>query len=182
VEAGRLRYFDHNDGRYAQAFALVPVMRPGQTVILLGASAAARTTDESRFYLESLSSTLSTPDHFDYQYRGGYTPYWTPQHLREGRAIAVLQRPVGARITLKAQAEIGLAHDQAQAFLPSEGPQPLPAQVFEFNFRRTFYPRRIEGQLAVVISDRYRLEGSIGRSTTVFYRANEFRASLVRYR
>ena len=182
VEAGRLRYFDHNNGRYAQAFALMPVMRRGETVISLGASAALRDTAQSRFYQESISSTLSTPDDFNYQYRGGYTPYWTPQHLREGRAIGILQRPVGARITLKVQAEIGLAHDQAHAFGPSEGPQSLPAQVFEFDFRRTFYPRRIEGKLSVVISDRYRLEGSIGRNTTVFYRANEFRASLVRYR
>jgi hypothetical protein len=65
VALHEIRYFDGNRGRAAEAYRLVHAT----SAISLGASAALRDTDETRF-----DGTR-------------YDPYWTPQNLAEARAV-----------------------------------------------------------------------------------------------
>ena len=182
VEAGHLRYFDRNRGKYAQAYALWPMIRGERITASVGGSAAIRHTDDSRFYLDAVASTISTGGGFDYQYRGSYTPYWTPQHLRERRAIVLIARTLARGGELKAQGEFGTARDRAIGYAPSHGSQPLPTAIMPIEFQRNFHPYRVGVDLSIPLSQRYRVDAGVARTSTVFYRANEFRAIVVRYR
>ncbi|HSP35600.1 MAG TPA: tetratricopeptide repeat protein [Thermoanaerobaculia bacterium] len=188
AEAGSLRYFDRNAGRYLQAYALMPVLRGapsaadaagrgGTPLILIGASAAIRDTSQSRFYIESTSGSRASTGTFDYAYRGAYTPYWTPKHLREARAIALITR--GA---WKLQLESGISHDQATAFGPASGLTPLPSFLYAFTFARTSHPARAALTYDHDLGLRYRVTCTAERNTTAFYAANSIHASLVRRR
>ncbi len=180
-ESGRLQYFDRNRGWYVQGYGLWPVMGRGPLTVFAGASAALRDTRDSRFYIEAIASERSGSE-FLYAYRGAYTPYWTPQHLQETRAIVTASEAVARNATIKIQAEAGVARDRAQSFGPSEGPSPLPSTIFVFDFQRTFHPTRFSVGASLALSPVYALELSAERNTTVFYRANEFRATVVRHR
>ncbi len=95
IHAAQHRYFDGNRGRSADAFALFPAGR-----IAIGASAAWRDTDQSRFDA------------------GVYDPYYTPIAQREIRAIAswTLKRESG---DVAVHLDGGLAHDDiAGSFHP----------------------------------------------------------------
>lgn len=177
LEAGSLRYFDNNRGRYTQGYALVPV--PGG--VHLGVSGATRDTAEDRFGIDSLAGSRSPSGDFEYTYRGSYTPYWTPRHLREVRAIALVTGTM-RRMSWKAQIEGGIARDTATGFGPSRGPTPLPGGIFTSAFTRTFHPARAAVTFATPIASRYRVECTVERSTTAFYAANAIHASLVRHR
>jgi len=181
VEAGHNRYFDRNDGNYAQGYALWPIAKRQRTTIWLGGSAAARNTREDRFELDAISSTLAG-NVFSYSYRGSYRGYWSPRDLREVRAIVTVTHTIRKDAELKAQVEGGVAHDQARAFGPSSASSPLPSNIFTINFSRTFHPYRLSAGLSLPIVSAYRLQFDIERSVTVFYAANAFRASLVRHR
>jgi len=181
VEAGHNRYYDRNSGGYAQAYALWPVMKRDRTTVWLGASAAMRDTRDTRFELDTVSSTRSPAGDFLYSYRGGYRPYWTPRNLREGRAIATVAHIIGKN-ELKLQAERGVARDEERAFGPSSGSEPLPSRIFTTDFERTFHPYRFSAGLSMPISTALRLECAVERNVTPFYAANVFRASLVRHR
>lgn len=180
AEAGELQYFDHNRGWYAQAYGLWPLLRRGTLTIWGGASGAYRDTRDSRFYVEAVSSELSGPEFF-YSYRGAYTPYWTPQRLAEGRAILSAQQSVGRQVTLKAQMEAGVARDLGVAFGPSEGNSLFPPSIFSFTFHRTFLPTRFALSASLKLNAAYTIDVGAVRETTVFYRANEFEASVVRH-
>jgi len=180
-EGGSLRYFDRNRGWYAQGYGLWPVVRRGGLIVRAGASGALHDTRESRFYVEAITSQRSGAQ-FLYDYRGAYTPYWTPQDLREARAIVAASDAVTGRMSFRLQLEAGVARDRAEAFGPANGPSPLPPTIFTFGFRRTFHPTRISVGAALAVTPQYTLEISVQRETTVFYRANEFRASVVRTR
>ncbi len=181
AEAGELRYFDHNRGWYAEGYGLWPLLRRQALTVWAGASGAFRDTRDSRFYVEAISSELVGSE-FLYSYRGAYTPYWTPQRLAEGRAILSAQQRVGRQVTLKAQIEAGVARDLAVSFGPSEGDSPFPPAIFPFTFHRTFRPMRFALSASLKLNAAYTLEVGAARETTVFYRANEFEASLVRRR
>jgi tetratricopeptide (TPR) repeat protein len=179
-EAGRNRYFDGNSGSYAQAYALLPIVKRNATTIRAGGSAAVRNSDETRFALDAVSSTV-TQNFFTYSYRGSYRGYWTPIDFREARAIVSAVRAVG-NTELKAQIEGGVAHDEARAFGPFSGTSLLPSNIFAFDFHRTFHPYRLATGVSLPIATAYRLQVDVERSVTVFYAANAFRASLVRHR
>lgn len=179
IEAGRLRDFDRNEGWYAQGYGLWPVVRRNALTVWGGFSAALRDTRDSRFYVEAISSSREGPE-FLYSYRGAYTPYWTPQRLSESRAIVSAMRTAG-RATIKAQAEVGVARDRAESFGPAAGPSPLPATIFTIDFHRTFHPTRFSIGSSLELSPAFDLELSAERDTTVFYRSNEFKATLVRH-
>ena len=172
LTTGSLRYFDHNSGHYTEGYALVPLQRG----FFAGASGAIRDTADNRFYVDAISGTRAG-DAFQYGYRGSFTPYWTPKHLREVRAIVMFTRG-----RWKAQVERGIAHDDATAFGPLTGSSPLPANIFAFQYRRTSHPSRGMITYAMPIRAAYRFECTIERTTTAFYAANEIHASLVRRR
>ena len=181
IESGVNRYFDHNRGNYIQGYALWPIFRRERTTIWTGASAALRQTDETRFELDSVSSTR-TGSFFSYSYRGSYRGYWTPRDFSEARAIISIAHTMQRDAELKAQIEDGVGRDEARAFGPASGLSPLPSSIFKFDFHRTFHPYRLSAGVSLPIATAYRLECGIERSVTVFYAANAFRASLVRRR
>jgi hypothetical protein len=88
VHAERIRYFDHNRGVAADAFWLRPVGR-----FSLGAAAAFRDTDQSRFD------------------GGTYVPYYTPQQLREVRLVASAAMRRGAA-TFGVHLDAGAGHER----------------------------------------------------------------------
>lgn len=175
-EAGHNRYFDRNRGSYVQGYALWPVLKN----VRAGFSASMRNSDETRFELDAVSSTV-TQNFFTYSYRGSYRGYWTPIDFREARAIVSATQTVG-RAELKAQVEGGVAHDEARAFGPFAGTSLLPSNIFAFDFHRTFHPYRFATGVSLPVATSYRLQVDVERSVTVFYAANAFRASLVRHR
>jgi hypothetical protein len=181
IEAGHNRYYDHNNGGYAQAYGLWPVVKGERTTLWLGASAAMRDTSETRFELDTISSTRSPAGVFLYSYRGSYRAYWTPRNFREGRAIATVAHAIG-KGELKLQAERGVARDEERAFGPSSGSEPLPSRILAIDFERTFHPYRLSAGLSMPLSTAFRLECAVERNVTAFYAANVFRASLVRHR
>ncbi|HUP62912.1 MAG TPA: tetratricopeptide repeat protein [Thermoanaerobaculia bacterium] len=118
--------------------------------IALGASAAWRDTREPRF----------RPD------TGEYDPYWTPHDLREARLIAAASARRG-NVTLDLHLDGGVARDRV-LYLFAESP----------SFQRTFHPWRASLAVTAPLSPRGTLSLSAERSSTVFYTANEIRASL----
>jgi len=181
IEAGRHRYYDRNSGGYAQAYGLWPVANTARTTTWIGASAAARNTDETRFELDAVSSTRIGGRDFAYSYRGSYRGYWTPRDFREARAIVSVETAIGIA-DVKAQVERGVARDQARAFGPASGTTPLPSGIFSFDFNHTFHPYRLAAGVSVPIASDFRFECGIERNVTSFYAANAVRASLVRHR
>lgn len=149
AELSHRRYSDHNRGSAAAAYVLVPVRRNHWT-FWSGASVAARDTDESRFTLE-----------------GRYDPYWTPDDLREARAVLALERTL-ARGSVKLHADGGYARDRGRSL--------------DLPFERSYRPWRagISGDLA--LTRNLRVEAGIDRSATIDYRVTSFHASLVRRR
>ena len=182
VDAGRLRYNDHNRGWFAQSFALFPIVHRNRFSVAAGGSLVARDTSESRFYVESVSSTRSADGSFAYTYMGSYTPYWTPQKMREVRAIINVSAELYQASTLALHADGGVAGDVAKAFAPAAGPGPFPAAIATYDFDRRFHPWRVSATLSARLADSMRLELGVESSATAFYRARIFRASLVRRR
>ena len=179
AEVSHVRYSDDNEGRAAIAYAVVPLRRNGWR-FWSGASAAARDTDEQRFGVTAISSTLDGPS-FRYRYRGEYDPYWTPDDLLEVRAVFAAERRL-PRGTIKLHADAGYARDRARAFGPDTGPAPFPASTFPIAFNRTSHPWRAGLTANFDVSSAYGIEAGVERSTTVDYRVTSFHASLVRRR
>ena len=88
VHAEALRYFDHNSGFAVDAYA----MRPVTGTLSLGASAAYRDSDHSRFD------------------GARYDPYYTPQRQSEARLIAAAAWTRSNR-TFGLHLDGGAAHD-----------------------------------------------------------------------
>ncbi|HEX9986131.1 MAG TPA: tetratricopeptide repeat protein [Thermoanaerobaculia bacterium] len=116
----------------------------------LGASAAWRDTRASRFHPES----------------GEYDPYWTPHDLREVRAIAAasFRRP---RATVDVHLDGGIARDRVVYFGPESA-----------SFSRTFHPWRASLAVGAPLNGQTTFHVSAERVSTVFYTANEIRASV----
>ena len=179
AEISDRRYFDDNAARAAIAYAVMP-RKFGAWTLWSGASAAVRDSEESRFRITAVSSTLEQGA-FRYAYRGEYDPYWTPDNLVEARAVVALERRA-SRFGVKFHADGGFARDRGRAFGPDLGTTPLPAQTFTFAFDRSYRPWRAGVTADVAIAPALRLEAGIERSTTVDYRSTAFHASLVRRR
>jgi len=139
VNAESLRYFDGNRGMSADAFVLAPAGR-----FSFGASAAWKDTRDSRFRADT----------------GAYDPYWTPQDLREVRAIAAGSLRLRG-VTIDLHLDGGIARDRV------------------LDFHRTFHPWRASFAAGIPLNGQAGVHVSIARSSTVFYTANEIDARLV---
>lgn len=197
AEISHRRYFDDNRGNAAVAYAVVP-WRRGAWTFWGGASAAARDTQESRFRMTAISSTLATPHparspsrgsglgegvsgFFRYQYRGEYDPYWSPDDLREARLVAAIERRTN-RGGVKLHADGGYARDRGRAFGPDVGPGPFPASTFTFAFDREYRPWRAGIAADFTFATHWRIEAGVDRAVTVDYRSTSVHAALVRRR
>lgn len=179
AEVSQRRYFDGNRGYAAVAYGVVPLRR-GDWTLWSGGSATARDTDESRFRLTAVSSTLDE-GFFRYQYRGEYDPYWSPDGLLEGRVVIALERKV-SRGSVKVHADGGYARDRGRAFGPGAGPGPFPASTFTFAFDRTYHPWRAGIAARIALAPNWHIETGVERGVTVDYRSTAFHAALVRRR
>jgi tetratricopeptide (TPR) repeat protein len=179
AEISHRRYSDGNEGRAAIAYAVAPLRRNAWT-LWAGASAALRDTDESRFGITAISSTLDGAT-FRYQYRGEYDPYWTPDDLAEGRVVLAVERRF-ARGGVKLHGDGGYARDRGRTFGPGSGTTPFPPQTFAFAFDRTYHPWRAGLTADVALTPTLRFETGVERSATVDYRVTAFHAALVRRR
>jgi tetratricopeptide (TPR) repeat protein len=116
----------------------------------LGASAAWKNTRQPRFQADT----------------GEYDPYWTPHHLREIRAVAATSFRRG-RATIDFHLDGGVARDRVLYF-PEETP----------SYERTFHPWRAALGITAPMSAQTAWRLSAERVSTVFYTANEIRASV----
>lgn len=182
MDAGKVYYNDHNRGWFAQSYALFPVVRRERFSVAAGGSIVVRDTSESRFYVESVSSTRAADGSFAYTYLGSYTPYWTPQKMREVRAIVNVSADLAPASALTLHADAGVTSDVAEGFAPAAGPGPFPAVIATYDFDRRFHPWRVSATLSTRLADSMRLELGVESSATAFYRARTFRATLVRRR
>ncbi|HYK02082.1 MAG TPA: tetratricopeptide repeat protein [Thermoanaerobaculia bacterium] len=179
AEVSHRRYFDGNRGNAAIAYAVAP-WRRGEWTFWGGGSVALRDTEESRFRLTAVSSTLDA-GFFRYQYRGEYDPYWTPDDLVEGRLVAAVERRTN-RGGVKLHADGGYARDRGRAFGPDAGPGPFPSSTFTFAFDRNYRPWRAGIAADFAFAAHWRIEAGVERSVTVDYRSTSVHASLVRRR
>ncbi|MGZ8708978.1 MAG: tetratricopeptide repeat protein [Thermoanaerobaculia bacterium] len=179
AEASHRRYSDGNEGRAFVAYGVAPWRRNAWT-FWGGASLAIRDTEESRFGVTAISSTLEG-NAFRYRYRGAYDPYWTPDDLIEARLVLAVERRFD-RGGVKLHANGGSARDRGRAFGPRSGPTPFPPRVFPFAFDRTHHPWRAGIAADVRLTRELRLEAGVERSATVDYRVTAFHAALVRRR
>lgn len=183
VEAGQVRYSDGNRGVSADGYLLYAVASRDPWRFWAGASADHRDTDSTRFGVEAISSTRApSDDGFLYTYRGSYDPYWTPQNLREARAIAALEVSLPRKAHGRIQAELGTARDTAVGFGPLSGTSPLPASTFRFAIDRTYHPVRVGVVLDGPLTESLSLETRYDLNVTAFYRAKSFSIALVRRR
>jgi tetratricopeptide (TPR) repeat protein len=179
AEVSHRSYFDHNSAKSLVAYAVAP-LRKDEWTFWAGASATARDTDESRFAMTAVSSTLENGS-FRYQYRGEYNPYWTPDDLLEARAVVAVERRF-ERGGVKLHADGGFARDRGRAFGPDTGPTPFPGETFTFAFDRDYRPWRAGLTADVAIAPSLRFEAGVERGVTVDYRSTTFHAALVRRR
>jgi hypothetical protein len=179
AEISHRRYFDGNRGNAAIAYAVAP-WRRGDWTFWGGGSAAIRDTEDSRFRMTAVSSTLDA-GFFRYQYRGEYDPYWTPDNLVEGRLVAAVERRM-ARGGVKLHADGGYTRDRGRAFGPDAGPGPFPGSTFTFAFDRSYRPWRAGIAADLAFATHWRMETGVQRSVTVDYRSTSVHVSLVRRR
>ena len=179
AEVSHRSYFDGNEARSVVAYAVAP-WRKHEWTFWAGASAAARDTDESRFGMTAVSSTLEDGS-FRYHYRGEYDPYWTPDDLMEARAVVAVERRF-ERGGVKLHADGGFARDRGRAFGPDTGSTPFPPSTFTFAFDRDYRPWRAGITADFAVAPSLRLEAGVERGATVDYRSTTFHAALVRRR
>jgi hypothetical protein len=180
AEVSHRRHFDANEGMGAVLYGVAPLARRGSWTLWGGASAAFRDTDESRFRVAAVSSTLEGNE-FRYDWRGQHDPYWTPRDLREARGVVALEFREES-MGIKFHGDAGVAADRARAFGPDTGATPLPTSQFDFEFDRQYRPFRFGFTADRVVAAGYRIELHAERSVTIDYRSTTIHASLVRRR
>jgi tetratricopeptide repeat protein len=183
IGAERDRFSDRNSAHAFDGYVLYPIRKMGKWTFWTGASALARDTSQSRFYVTQINARRDpTGRFFLYTYRGAYDPYWTPLGLREARLIVGVERRIGSGTTMKVQVDGGAAHDRAITFWPDAGPDSFPAQIGTSTFPRTYGPWRVRLSTTTPLVSGLSLDLGFEHSTTVYYRANSFHASLARRR
>lgn len=175
-----LTWSDRNQGAGVDGYLLVPLFTRGGWTIRTGASTAWRNTDESRFYITSISAQRQG-DIFRYSYEGAYNPYWTPHDFREGRIIAVVERRIGGSGLVKLQADSGFVRDRAVGFGPALGPLSFPAATGRAFFDREYRPRRAEISARTPLRKGFFVESSFEHSKTAWYESNSIHASVGRH-
>ena len=180
--AERLRYSDDNRGVAVDGYVLLPVYTRGKLVVRAGASALYRDTQDPRFYVTGVSSRLDeSGKFFRYTYTGAYNPYWTPDNLLEGRAIIGVESPLSSSI-VRLQADAGYAHDYALGFWPDAGPQPFPSAIGTSRFARSFSPWRVRLSVNAPLAGELYFNLGYEHSSTAYYEANTFHATVGRRR
>ena len=180
AEASRRTYSDDNSGYAFVAYGVAPLLKRRAWTVWAGGSGAVRDTDETRFHATAISSSLEG-NVFRYTYRGEYDPYWTPDDLREIRAVFAIERAF-EKGRVKLHADAGAARDKGRAFGPDLGSGPFPPQVFTFAFDRSYRPYRFGLTADFAVAPAFRIEAGAERSVTVDYRSTSFHAALVRRR
>jgi len=167
-----VRYFDGNSGRAADAYHLMRVAHSGRGSFSIGAAAAYRDSDESRFHFIGASAAPSPGGGFAYSYSARYDPYWTPQNLIEVRGIVAATLNAG-RATIHLHADGGIARDRDLLFGPAAGTTaavPLFATPVEAS--RTFHPWRASADVVLPLNGRFTATLGFERQKTVFYRSD----------
>jgi hypothetical protein len=114
----------------------------------------------------SIGGSVAYRDTVQSRFRGGaYDPYWTPKNLYEGRAIASAVLHRGNRV-FGLHVDGGAARDRA---LDPQSASP---------YNRTFHPWRAAATFSLPMRRDVVLNVSAERTSTVFYTANEIRASV----
>ena len=180
VEGSLRNYSDDNSGQALVAYAVKPVLQRNGWTLWAGGSVAARDTDETRFQATAISATREGT-FFRYSYRGEYNPYWTPDDLREARAVVAIERAL-YRGRIKLHADTGVASDKGVAFGPDAGNAPFPLQIVPFTFDRHYNPYRFGLAADFALTSSLRLEAGVERSVTVDYRSTSFHAAVARRR
>lgn len=176
------RFSDRNSAKAADAYVLFPAGKIANWKLFAGASALARDTRDSRFYVSGITATRDpSGSFFHYSYRGAYDPYWTPQNLIEGRLILAIESQIGTA-TLRVQGDGGQAHDRAVGFWPDSGRTSFPSSIGHSTFDRSYSPRRIRFTSSMPVAHGMTLDVGYEHSVTSFYRANIIHASLARRR
>ncbi|HEU4521606.1 MAG TPA: tetratricopeptide repeat protein, partial [Thermoanaerobaculia bacterium] len=174
VNVHALRYSDDNRGSGADGWVLAPLYFTDWLKLRAGISAATRDTELNRFRFTEFESRPH-PDgvRWRYTYTGVYDPYWTPHDLQEARVVATAE---WKRLTLHADG--GYARDQALGFGPQTGFTPNPSFIFPHMQDRSFRPWRAGAEIRWPLHGSVELRVRYRHDVTVFYRANEFEASL----
>lgn len=179
VRAAHLDFSDRNQGEAIDGWVLFPVWRRGTGVVSVGASAAWRDTDETRFRAIRTAATQLGPLRYRYRYAGVYDPYWTPLDLREIRGILGVSAPLGGRGELRVRGTAGTAMDRGISFGPNEGATPLPSSILSFPFTRRYSPWEVSAEVDVRIAPGSLIQLGWTRSHTVHYEADEIQVTLV---
>jgi tetratricopeptide (TPR) repeat protein len=179
ARAGTSRFFDRNEGVFADAYVLARLYDGGRMGVSLGASAAYRDTDEGRFRPGAPSADPLAPGTWSYRWNAVYDPYWTPHRLEEIRGIASVGSGAASQLRWNVQISAGVARDRAVAFGPDLGSSPLPPVPFEVEFTRTLEPWTVSAWTEIPISPGKSLRFDYEHMSTVYYEADEFRAALV---
>ena len=148
-------------------------------VVSLGIAAAYRDTEEGRFRIERAGGTPLAPGLWAYEWKGVYDPYWTPIDLEEVRAIASVGSAHGSKILWSLQFTGGAARDTAVGFAPSTGPTPLPSFSFEVELERSYRPWTASASAEIPVANGMRVRFDYEHMKTIFYEADELRATLV---
>lgn len=171
-------YFDGNNGISADAYHLVRVLNRQSASLSIGASAAYRDTEETRFALDAASSVRAADGTYIYRYRASYDPYWTPHQLVEARVLAVSQLRYG-RITVDLHGDGGIGRDLDLLFGPSSGSSAAaPLYAAPIENQRTFHPWRASATLSWPLGARHALTAAVEHQSTAFYNANTFHAGV----
>jgi tetratricopeptide (TPR) repeat protein len=172
VFAETLRHFDDNSGVSLGGYAAAPVLRTPAVTLWLGAGASYRDTEQSRFRLDTISSTPRPGGGFDYHYRGVYDPYWTPVETAEARLVTVFGWAAPGGFAVRIHADGGVSRELAIGFGPERGTTPLPtpgAGVFE----RQVYPWRAGAELTRPLGQLGTLTLAYEHFVTAFYVSDE---------
>lgn len=167
-----IRTFDRNSGRAADAYHLARVAHNARGSLSVGASAAYRDSDESRFRLIGASAAPLPGGGFAYSYDARYDPYWTPRNLVEVRGIVAATVNV-RRAAIHLHADGGVGRDRDLIFGPASGASaavPLFATPIEVS--RTFHPWRASADVTFAIRGAFTATVGVEHQTTVFYRAD----------
>ncbi|HVT43062.1 MAG TPA: tetratricopeptide repeat protein [Thermoanaerobaculia bacterium] len=177
--AESLRYFDGNRGVSLGGYAAAPLFRTAAVTFWLGAGASYRDTDQTRFRLESISSTPRPGGGFTYHYRGVYDPYWTPVEATEARLVTVLGWSARAGLALRIHADGGVAHERVLGFGPASGTTPIPTPGAGF-FEREIHPWRAGLELTRPLGRVGAVTVAYEHFVTAFYVADEATVRLSR--
>ncbi len=180
----RTDYFDDNAGVAADGYILAPLRRldggDGRRLkVWVGASAAYRDTDETRYRVAATTATPGAGGGYTYRYEGVYDPYHTPQAQQEVRAVGAIEAELREWLRLKVHGDFGRGREDAVGFGPETGATPMPTGVGSGTFSRSYSPWRAGAGLSLALTPALHLRVGYQHSESAFYNADEVTTSLV---